>query len=248
MSKVEEAIALGQWSEAQLDRLIGEGAKITDPGTRIDLLSRFFLGLQYGESTLIGDAETTEVFVINLAHVDCFTFLDYVEAMRLSGSYTSFRRNLRKVRYRSGRVAYKNRKHFFTDWRAHNKGFVEDVSGEVGGQATQTLEKVLNVKEDGTCYLPGIVPLSRRIDYIPASAIDEKVMGRLSTGDYVGIYSELPGLDVSHVGIISKDGNAVYLRHASSSPANRKVVDQDFFAYMGERPGFLVLRPQRHRA
>ncbi len=248
MSKVEEAIVLGQWSEAQLDKLIGEGAKITDPGTRIDLLSRNFLGVQYGESTLIGDPETAEVFVINLADLDCFTFLDYVEAMRRSGSYTAFRKNVRKIRYRFGRVAYRSRNHFFSDWREYNRDFVKDVTGEVGGQATQTLEKVLNVKEDGTCYLPGIVPSARLIDYIPTAAIDEALIARLNTGDYVGMYSELPGLDVSHVGIISKDGNAVYLRHASSSPANRKVVDQDFFAYMGERPGFLVLRPQRHRA
>ena len=245
MKRVEEHIALGRWSEAELDKLMGEGADITDAGKRIDLLSRNFLGVQYGESTLIGDPEASEVFVINLSNLDCFTFLDYVEAMRRSGSYGAFRKNLRKIRYRFGRVAYRSRNHFFSDWREYNRDFVKDVTGEVGGSSTKRAQKTLNIKEDGTCYLPGIATLNRRIDYIPTAAIDEVLTTKLNTGDYVGMYTELPGLDVSHVGIIIKEGRTIYLRHASSIEAQRKVIDQDFLAYMTNKPGFLILRPRK---
>jgi hypothetical protein len=62
-------------------------------------------------------------------------------------------------------------------------------------------------------------------------------------GDYTGIYSDLKGLDVSHVGIIIKDGVNVYLRHASSQKEYSKVIDQDFRKYMVDKPGIIVLRP-----
>jgi hypothetical protein len=65
---------------------------------------------------------------------------------------------------------------------------------------------------------------------------------RLSTGDYAGIYTEREGLDVSHVGIIIRRQGALFLRHASSVPDERAVIDQDLREYMKGRPGLIVLR------
>ncbi len=48
---------LGKWTEAQLDKLIFEAAHIEDSGQRIKYLSDFFIGLEYKESTLIGDTQ-----------------------------------------------------------------------------------------------------------------------------------------------------------------------------------------------
>jgi hypothetical protein len=76
------------------------------------------------------------------------------------------------------------------------------------------------------------------------NSLNESILQKLKTGDYVGIYTDNPGLDVTHVGIIIKNKGTVCLRHASSLPQLRKVVDQDFKAYMAERTGFLVLRPK----
>ena len=73
--------------------------------------------------------------------------------------------------------------------------------------------------------------------------MDDSVCKKLLTGDYVGIYSRMPGLDVSHVGIIIKDRDSTYLRHASSEKEQRKVIDQDFKKYVSATPGILVLRP-----
>ncbi|OPY65742.1 MAG: hypothetical protein A4E63_02882 [Syntrophorhabdus sp. PtaU1.Bin050] len=238
----QEYIRSGSWSEGQLNRLMSEAAQIKDAGERIDFLSRQFLGVGYRENTLIGDTETAEAFVVNFEGVDCFTFVDYVEAMRCSRSFAGFVNNLRRIRYRSGNVTFEERNHFFTDWREFNHGLVEDVTAQTGGARTKTIRKLLNVKADGTPYLSGIPPRERTIEYIPSYAIDDEVVAKLKTGDYVGVYSELPGLDVSHVGILVDHSGRIHLRHASSLAGCRKVCDQDFVSYIAEKPGIMVLR------
>lgn len=237
-------IILGKFSREQLDRLISDARDISDIGERIDFLSRQLLGIDYAESTLIGDNDTPEVFVVNLEGVDCLTFIEYVEAMRLSGSYSDFESNLKKIRYRSGIVDFVSRNHFFSDWGKFNSEFVEDLTKEIGGENTITTQITLNEKEDGRYFLPGIPPVRREIKYIPSGAIDGFILEKLMIGDYVGLYSDLKGLDVSHVGIIIKGVNTVYLRHASSHKEIRKVVDQDFKSYIVRKPGIIVFRPR----
>ncbi len=240
----KEIIILGNWTENKLNVLLLQSSMITDTGERIDFLSEQFFGVDYRESTLIGDANTPEVFVINLAGMDCFTYIDYVEAMRLSNSFPQFEQRLKQVRYRSGVVSFQNRNHFFTDWPVFNKDHVRDVTEEVGDKKTEVVEKVLNKKEDGTYFLPGIPVKERKIKYISSSTVDDLIIKRLRTGDYIGIYSDVQGLDVSHTGIVIKngDGDKVYLRHASSREENRKVVDEDFRNYIANKPGIIVFR------
>ncbi len=238
-------ILLGKFSQEELDRIIQKSSKIKDAAGRIDFLSRNFLDLDYVESTLIGGINIPEVFMINLKGVDCFTFIDYIEAMRLSGSFPEFKVNLRKVRYKSGIVAFEDRNHFFTDWREFNSDFIDDITEEIGAEKTIRVQKTLNQKKDRTYFLPGIQTVKREIKYIPPDSINDSVLSKLRTGDYVGIYSKVNGLDVSHVGIIVKDGDNLCLRHASSQKEHRKVVDQDFKKYIVGKPGIIVLRPKQ---
>ena len=224
--------------------MLSESSKISRAGSRISAISRQFLTIDYRESTLIGDLNSPEVFVINLEGCDCFTFIDYIEAMRLSGSFSEFKENLKRVRYRSGKIAFANRNHFFTDWRECNAGFVEDVTGLVGSHNTISIQKTLNKREDGTHFLQGIPPTEITLQYVPSDVIDDAVCDKLFTGDYVGIYSGMPGLDVSHVGIIIKERGSTFLRHASSEKEQRKVIDQDFKDYISIKPGIVVLRPK----
>jgi len=237
-------LILGKFSREQLDRLISDARDISDIGEQIDFLSRQFLGVDYAESTLIGDKDSPEVFVINLKGVDCLTLIEYVEAMRLSGSYSDFESNLKRIRYRSGSVEFMSRNHFFTDWKEFNPEFIDDLTAEIGGQNIIRTQKTLNEKEDGRHFLPGIPPVRREIKYVPSDAIDGLILEKLMTGDYIGIYSNLKGLDVSHVGIIIKNVNAIYLRHAASHKEIRKVVDQDFKNYIVHKPGIIVFRPR----
>jgi len=233
-------VRLGNWTRKDVDRLLQTAAAFGDAGTRIDFISRHFLGIPYGVTTLIGSPSVSEVLVINFEALDCFTYLDYVEAMRLSHSFMEFREALMRVRYRSGRVAYDQRHHFFTDWGQTRR--VEDVTPWIAREKVVTVSKVLNREADGSCFVPAIPPVERTVSYVPSPAIDEAAHRRLLTGDYVGIYTETEGLDVSHVGIVIKDGDVIRLRHASSVEGS--VTDQDLAAYLSGKLGIVVLRPR----
>jgi len=237
---MREQTNLGKWTKEKLDILLQESSSIHDTGKRIDFLSAKFIGAQYTEATLIGHANTPEVFVINLEGVDCFTFIDYIEAMRRSGSFSEFRENLRKIRYRSGEVIYEDRNHFFTDWREYNSDLIDDITERVGRGKSKQVKKILNQKNDGAGFIPGIPFRERQVVYIPAEKVDDAAMRDLKSGDYIGIYSEMPGLDVSHIGIVIKDASHVFFRHASTK--SMKVVDEDFRKYLSGKPGIIVLR------
>ena len=108
---------------------------------------------------------------------------------------------------------------------------------------TATVSKKLNLKSDGSYYLPGIPPTERTIHYIPSASLSTDVLEKLMTGDFVGIYTDKSGLDVSHTGIIIKKDGRVFLRDASSRGKNMKVVDEDLSEYMKNKPGLVVYRP-----
>jgi hypothetical protein len=230
----------GRWSKEEFEDLLAESSRIEDVSERIGFLSRFFLGTEYEESTLRGSPEEPEVLVINLASVDCFTLLDYIEAMRRSSSYAGFVENLKKVRYRRGEVSFRQRNHFFTDWRESNAEFVRDVTTRIGKGSVIRVKKMLNEKEGGN-WVQGIPARQREIDYIP-SPLPEGALSALMTGDYAGVYSASPGLDVSHLGIVVRSGRIIF-RHASSKQG--RVVDEDLEQYFSEKPGMIVLRPKR---
>lgn len=233
----------GRWTTEDIDSFIRAAARTADPGERIGFLSEKFIGTPYQEHTLKGGPQTPEVPVINLAGLDCFTFLDYIEALRRSGSFTEFTEILLKVRYRDGVVSYATRNHFFTDWILSQGGYIADVTAEVGGQSAGSAAKNLNMREGGGVLLPGVEQRKRVVTYIPASHMGREILGNLQTGDYAGMYSPAEGLDVSHVGIVIRKGEAVFFRHASSLPAQRAVVDEDLQKYLTGQAGLVVLRP-----
>jgi len=240
-STYKELIFLGKWTLESLDGIIRESTKINDVGLRIGSLSTHFLGTPYQESSLLGDSNTPEAFVINLGGVDCYTFIEYLESMRSSSSFYEFKENLKQVRYREGKVSFENRNHFLTDWSEFNATLIDDVTEQIGGNKIIGVKKMLNMREDKTYFLPGVKPKQRLVKYIPVDAIDESIINKLKTGDYVGIYSRKQGLDVSHVGIFIKERDKI-LRHASSFEEHRKVVDQNFKDYIAEKPGIIVFR------
>jgi hypothetical protein len=240
----KELITTGKWSLKDLDELIATAASISGAGERIDNISRRFLGVKYLANTLTGDIDTDEIFTLNLEGVDCFTLIDYAEAMRLSKTFSEFRGNLKKVRYQNGIVSFERRNHFFTDWAAYNSDIVEDVTLKVAPGKTRKIRKQLNIKEDGLPYVPGVRAAQRDIYYIPASAIDDSVTEKLQTGDYIGVYSGFRGLDVSHIGIFIREEGRPMLRHASSRAEHNQVIDEDFMAYISAKPGIIVLRPR----
>lgn len=214
----------------------------TDPDSGADLISRQFLGIPYGANTLAGSTTQPEQLVVELQRVDCFTYADYVEALKRADSPDEFIAALVDVRYKDGVVAFENRKHFFTDWAASAPAVATDITATVSENALQSM-KNLNAKDSGGVYLPGLPVVPRSVAYIPSAAVDAAVVGRLRTGDYLGAYAEDGGLDVTHVGIFVDTPDGPVFRNASSSSADGKVVDSALDDYLQTVPGIVVLRP-----
>ena len=234
---------LGHWTRAQIEQLQNEVKDIPDPAGKISLISAAFLKTPYRAGTLIGSSETAEVFVLRLDGVDCFTFLDYVEALRRSTNFTEFERVLRQIRYANGEVTFLHRHHFFSAWGNVPFAPLRDVTSQVGGIKTRWVEKQLNQKGDGTLYLPGYPVKKQVIAFIPPETIDRSILDKLHSGDYIGIYSPLHGLDVSHTGIIIKEKGEIFLRHASSRRWRHQIIDEALLPYLGGKKGLIVYRP-----
>lgn len=231
---------LGKFNnESQINTLLKKAQEIDDISKRIEFISKEFLTVPYKANTLIGSPKIQEKLVINLAELDCFTFVDYVLAMALSSSYDDFKINLKKIRYKQSELSYYNRNHFFSDWLENNSWLVKDISQELG--AAISIKKTLNLKTDGSYYLAGIEPKARNISYIPAAKLQES---KLKTGDLIGYYSKAPGLDLSHLGIVIIKKDGAYIRNASSWKSSMKVEDHQLSKLIawGNIPGFIVYR------
>ncbi|MFD8248827.1 DUF1460 domain-containing protein [Nocardia sp. NPDC059691] len=239
-----EAVRLDDVTARKLDELLSLRAQAPASASKaelIELLSRRFLGTPYGANMLVGSATQPEQLVIDLRRVDCFTFLDYVEALTRSTDREQFTTNLIRTRYAGGHVDFQQRKHFFTDWSNVTDVAATDITATLSTAAV-TVTEHLNAKADGGTYLPGLPVVDRAITYIPSAAVGQDVVSGLRTGDYIGAYADQPGLDVTHVGIFVMTDAGPVFRNASSLAGNDKVVDSPFAEYVRSTPGIVVLR------
>ncbi|WP_241292907.1 DUF1460 domain-containing protein [Burkholderia stabilis] len=232
-------------TSAKLDALLAIRAAQPDSATGplIEALSREFLGTPYRGDMLKGSSTMPEQLVIDFSGLDCYTYLDYVEAARKATTKTDYASRLVPTRYVNGDISFTHRRHFFTDWAYRPQVLADDVTATISVHAT-TVTKQLNRKTDGSAYLPGLPVVSRDIVHIPSEFVDDYVVSRLRTGDYIGIYAKADGLDVTHVGFFIDTPDGPMLRNASSKKANMKVVDSPFVEYVKNTPGIVVLRPR----
>ena len=228
--------------ETLIATILHDAAGSRSAGDRIVSISGHFLGIPYLAGSLIGGPEEPEQLVLRLDGFDCFTYLDTVEALRRSRTAGDFPAQLIQVRYRDGTVAYANRRHFFSDWVAEPGSPVRDVTAMVGQGRAVYIDKNLNEASGGALWVPGVGVVPRRIAYIPAGELDDELLAALEPGDYVGVFSPRPGLDVSHTGLIVKTGATLMLRHASSRSGVERVTDDELAAYMHGKAGLVVYR------
>ncbi len=173
------------------------------------------LDTPYAAATLVGGAEAREQLVCRADSFDCMTFLATVVSRGLPGDPCE---NLRQWRYREGLVEWSARRHFFSDWLDH-ECLVDAASG---WPWAVTHTNRLNDRGEDLRWLPGL-PI-RMISGAVAPA-DRRTLAALQDGDLVGFHSPLPGLDVSHVGLIRREGDRVLLLHASSRSG--RVVEEE---------------------
>jgi soluble lytic murein transglycosylase-like protein len=235
---------------ARSEQILGDLLRVRNGalGERVpslaEAVSGKFLGVPYGANTLVGSPTRPEELIVNVEAVDCFTYADYVEALKRADDREEFIDRLIEVRYKGGVVGFRNRKHFFTDWSTATPAIATDVTADLGAKSI-AVAKQLNQKDGGGVYLPGLPVVPRQITYIPSAEIDDAVVTGLRTGDYLGAYAEDGGLDVTHVGIFVDGPDGPLVRNASSLRANNKVVDEPLGDYLRTIPGIVVLRPKR---
>lgn len=234
-------------SEQTLDRLLAVSRDNAgaDPSARAAAISAGFLGIAYGANTLVGSQSQPEQLVVELERVDCFTYADYVEALKRSDSRDGFLDALKQVRYKDGTVGFLTRKHFFTDWATATgatPAIATDITSSLSPNAV-AVAKNLNQQDSGGVYLPGLPTAPRTVTYIPGGFVDDAVVAGLRTGDYIGAYAADGGLDVTHVGMYVADPSGPIFRNASSLSRYSAVVDQPLSEYLQSVPGIVVLRP-----
>jgi hypothetical protein len=225
-----------------VEKILRQSATSNAPGARITSISSHFLGTPYMANSLIGGTAEAERLVTRLDGFDCFTFLDTVEALRRSTDAADFPMQMMQVRYRDGMVSYENRRHFFSDWVSDQGSPVKDVTAIVGQGRERHVLKQLNAKQAGDLWLDGVNVVPRIITYIPASELNAKLLDALESGDYVGLYSPLAGLDVSHTGLIVEADGAIMLRHASSRGGVERILDEELVTYLRGTTGLIVYR------
>ena len=204
--------------------------------TRIETVSRHFLGSPYKSAPLIGSAETPEVFAASLEGFDCVTYIETVLALARAATVDGFIKWLRKIRYEHGRIEWKKRNHYMTGWMRNNlrEGMLRLVPTR--GIPTVRHERLLNV-------VPGLPSRRATIRSVPKSALS-RFARRLNTGDLIFFASTRKNLDFFHAGILIRNGERLLMRHASRSQGG--VVEQELGDFLkGNRmAGVVVVRPE----
>jgi cell wall-associated NlpC family hydrolase len=224
--------------------------------------AKFFLGTPYVASTLEFEPEG---LVINLRQLDCTTFVESVYALSMmvkSGNlnFENFCNKLRWLRYREGVINdYTDRLHYTSDWIYTNqhKGIVKNVTKSAGGQKLSLNLSIMSSNTDKFKQLKGKQELidkiiakeaeinSREHYFLPTEDIDKNA-AKIKSGDIVGFVTTIKGLDISHVGIIYKDGNNLTFIHASSSARkviiNKEPLSEFVKGTNGRNTGIVVVR------
>lgn len=223
-------------SRWRVERLLSQVKDEHCAAGRIEALSRCLLGSAYTPNPLIGSAEIPEVFTASLDGFDCVTYVETVLALSRARGADDFARWLRKIRYDGGRVQWRRRNHYMSQWIRNNVR--EGIIRPLAMRAIPSLsrERLLNV-------VAGIPHKRTRLTCTPKQAA-ARIASLLCGGDLIFFVSTRRNLDVFHCGIIVRDGKTILMRHASRSEGS--VVEQPLgdFLKSNRMTGVIVVRPR----
>lgn len=220
-------------------------------------IARAMTGTPYVAKTLeVGRHET---LVINLRQLDCTTYVENVVAIYLciknqDCRYSTYKDNIRRLRYAHGKVAYSERLHYFTQWIAENtrKGIVKETQApnppftsmqclSIDFMSTHP-ELYPRLKND-TAAISAIRRSEEALNgktfpYIPKAQIANSRVFRqtVHNGDIIAITTRKAGLDTSHIGIAVWHKDGLHLLNASQ--IHKKVVEEPMLLrdYMQKHP------------
>ena len=228
----------------KISKILIEASEIrTDkPQERVDFIARQFLGTPYVAHTL---EDSIEMLTINLDELDCTTFVETVIALAYTiGEYrTSWRDyvyNLERIRYRDGaKTNYASRLHYICDWVINNthRGMFIDATPRLPkcDYAIKSIDFMSKHRDSypalsDSATFAAIKQIeigyrNHRFPYIKKEDIKNKeVINALRPGDLVALTTNVKGLDVSHLGIITFVDGVPHLLHASMK-AGEVIID-----------------------
>jgi hypothetical protein len=244
------AVVEGTRERFEQARALIQGLTVNEAIAR---LAESFLGSPYLAGSL--DGAGPEQLRLDLTRFDCMLFIEQLLALALSDSFDQFVEHTRNLRYRDGRVTYCTRQHYFHDWvrSAQSQNLLETTSGWPG-ETTRSLP--LNfMSQQRQLYRPmqseELFDCIRRREesrqvvqhYVPLHAI-ESVLPRVQSGDLFAIATRVEGLDVSHTGVLVREGGSVNAIHAA--PGRGVMRSRSFARYLRSIPdaiGAVIVRP-----
>src|SRR5690349_6085639 len=143
-------------SRRRVEQLLSKSNSYRSAGTRIEILSRHFVGHPYQVNPLVGSADIPEVFTVSLDAFDCVTYIETILALSRAKNTDQFLECLRKIRYVGGRIRWAGRNHYMTEWIRSNvrAGALKRMS--LPANVTQV------VKERTLKGVPGLPPVRAR--------------------------------------------------------------------------------------
>ena len=218
-------------------------------GELVATAGKMLLGQPYVAGTL--EEQPEEKLSIYLTRTDCILFVEtcvcLAQTARQGGDFEMFAEELRKMRYRNGRVTcYEDRLHYTTEWALQGieRGVLEDVTEELGGVPCDHPVFYMSSHPEAYPRMQNpevILSAEKRLNatqryYIPKSRIGVALKG-IRTGDILCLTTTVAGLDVSHVGLalVGEDGTVRFL-HASTGAMKVVVEEKSLEAYvMGKK-------------
>lgn len=196
-----------------------------------------YLDLPYVAHTL--EADGPEELIINCDEVDCTTLVEYVLAETLAPKQadgdileSDFANKLQKIRYRNGNIdGYTSRLHYIADWidNGVRNGFLQDITETMSPDTEQLAisymsshpqqyKQLANSPENIAQMKEIEQSLSgKTIHYLPKSKVPASGLHWIQDGDIIAITTNIPGLDVAHMGIAFYADDKLLLLHASST-------------------------------
>jgi len=239
----------------------GSDYKSLPTGDLITAIGNQFLGTPYVGKTLELPGE--EQLVINLMEVDCTTFVEAVLALTITikqgaADFQKVAETLEQMRYLNGsNTGYGSRLHYFSDWIFENEkaGRLIHLSKSLGGIKSTNTPSFMSANPNSYSQLANpknlvsiqereVILASREMYFIPKEKI-HLIEDQLQNGDILAITTTIKNLDVVHAGFAVKQGERIYLMHASS--VSKKVVIssiplQEYLMQNHSQTGILVSR------
>ncbi len=167
--------------------------------------------------------------IIRLDVSDCTAHILTSLAFSQSISWDEAKESMITIHYKDGNPTYKTRWHYTTDRIQENSSTVNITNELVGVEQLESVEIILNRKEDGKEFLDLGWKKSTSIQYIPSNNITQEILQKLPHVSGVAFVKKtyfIMGLVVAHEGMIIDQKNII---HASSE--YEKTVNIDFMDY-----------------